>query len=199
MQEDGLAGKKRRRFKTTTKSNPSHAFAPNLLDQQFTVDGPNIAWAGDITYLRTREGWLYLAVIIDLYSRIVVGWSISESLDSRLSTGALERAVARRAPHPGLVYHSDRGVQYTCDIHRRQLADLGIVPSMSRKGNCYDNAVLESFFDSLKTELDCDVFDTRAEARSSVFEYIEAFYNTRRRHSFLDYQTPTEFEEKLAS
>jgi len=197
MRQDGLAGKKARQFRTTTDSRHSDPVAPNLLDQEFSVETPNTVWAGDITYLRTREGWLYLAVLLDLCSRFVVGWSLSSSLDRELSLEALEQAVARRRPGPGLLHHTDRGSQYTCGEYRDRLDELGLTVSMSGKGNCYDNAVVESFFDSLKTELDQQVFASREHARRAVFDYIEVFYNRRRRHSTLGNVSPAAYEQRL--
>ena len=197
MREDGLFGKKARQFRTTTDSEHSDPVAENLLDQEFFVETPDTVWAGDITYLRTREGWIYLAVILDLCSRIVVGWSLSTSLERELTLQALEQAVARRQPGRGLLHHSDRGSQYTCSDYRDRLDELGMTVSMSRKGNCYDNAVLESFFDSLKTELDQEVFESRQHARRVLFDYIEVFYNRARRHSALGYVSPATFERRL--
>ena len=197
MRDDGLAGKKARRFKTTTDSEPSDPVAPNLLAQDFFVETPDTVWAGDITYLRTREGWLYLAVLLDLHSRFVVGWSLSSSLDRSLPLEALENAVRRRRPGRGLLHHSDRGSQYTCEDYRDRLAELGMTASMSRKGNCFDNAVVESFFDSLKTEIDQQVFESREQARQRLFDYIEIFYNRSRRHSTLGYVSPATFEQQL--
>ena len=197
MRDDGLAGKKARRFKTTTDSEHSDPVAPNLLAQDFFVETPDTVWAGDITYLRTREGWLYLAVLLDLHSRFIVGWSLSSSLDRSLPLEALENAVRRRRPGRGLLHHSDRGSQYTCEDYRDRLGELGMTASMSRKGNCFDNAVVESFFDSLKTEIDQQVFESREQARQKVFDYIEIFYNRSRRHSTLGYVSPATFEQQL--
>ena len=197
MREDGLAGKKARQFRTTTDSKHSDPVAENLLDQEFFVETPDTVWAGDITYLRTREGWIYLAVILDLCSRIVVGWSLSTVLERELTLQALEQAVAQRQPGRGLLHHSDRGSQYTCGDYRDRLDELGMTVSMSRKGNCYDNAVVESFFDSLKTELDQEVFASREHARRALFDYIEVFYNRARRHSALGYVSPAAFERRL--
>ena len=199
MRKDGLAGKKRRKFRCTTDSKHSHAVAPNLFDQDFTVETPDAVWAGDITYLRTREGWLYLAVLIDLCSRYVVGWSLSESLEPTVTLRALERAVELRRPASGVIHHSDRGTQYTCPDYRDELDRLQMTVSMSRKGNCWDNASVESFFDSLKTEIDIEVFDTRDDARAAIFDYIEVFYNRHRRHSSLGYLSPADFERRRAA
>ncbi|HVS63531.1 MAG TPA: IS3 family transposase, partial [Thermoanaerobaculia bacterium] len=166
------------------------------LNQEFSVETADRVWAGDITYLRTREGWCYLAVLLDLHSRFVVGWSLSTSLDRELPLAALEQAVARRRPGPGLLHHSDRGCQYTCGEYQQRLEQLGMTASMSRTGNCYDNAVVESFFDSLKTEIGRELFDSREHARQEVFEYIEVFYNQRRRHSALGHVSPAAFERQ---
>jgi transposase InsO family protein len=166
-----------------------------LLEWCFDVAAPNTAWVSDITYLWTRQGWLYLAVIIDLYSRKVVGWSLRERMTADLVCDALDAAVRARRPPPGLVFHSDRGSQYASKTFRRRLFRYRMKQSMSRKGNCWDNAVAESFFATLKKELVRNhVFPTRDAARSDVFEYIEAFYNRRRAHSLLGYETPTSFE-----
>lgn len=196
MREDGLVGAKAKQFRKTTDSRHSDPVSPNILNQEFTVETSDRVWAGDITYLRTREGWCYLAVLLDLHSRFVVGWSLSSSLDRELPLAALEQAIGRRQPGPGLLHHSDRGSQYTCDDYQRRLAELGMTASMSRTGNCYDNAVVESFFDSLKTEIGCDLFDSREHARREVFKYIEAFYNQRRRHSALGHVSPSAFERQ---
>ncbi len=193
MREQGLAGKRRRRFRRTTDSAHRHPVAPNLLERDFTTTAPNRAWVGDITYIWTREGWLYLAVLLDLFSRKVVGWAMSESLTTDLALAALRMAIASRRPPHGLVHHTDRGVQYASAEYRRELAAHGLRASMSRKGNCWDNAVAESFFSTLKVELDLD-FDTRQQARTAVFEYLEVFYNRQRRHSAIRYATPCSFE-----
>jgi putative transposase len=195
MRENGLRGKRRRKFRHTTDSNHSMPVAPNTLARDFTADAPNEAWVTDITYIPTGEGWLYLAAILDLYSRRVVGWSMSERITRQLTLDALSMAIAARAPARGLLHHSDRGSQYASGDYRAALADAGIECSMSRKGNCWDNAVAESFFATLKTELVHDAnWKTRAEARSAIFEYIEAFYNRRRLHSSIGYVSPEEFE-----
>jgi transposase InsO family protein len=195
MRESGLRAKTARKYKATTDSNHALPVAPNLLERRFDVEAPNTAWVSDITYLWTRQGWLYLAVVIDLYSRKVVGWSLRERMTADLVCEALDAAVrARRAP-PGLVFHSDRGSQYASKVFRRRLFRYRMKQSMSRKGNCWDNAVAESFFATLKKELVRNhVFATREAARSDVFEYIEVFYNRRRAHSALGYETPTSYE-----
>jgi putative transposase len=195
MRENGLSARTKRRFVKTTDSKHEFPIAPNLLQRDFTADAPNEIWVGDITYLDTREGWLYLAVLIDLYSRRVVGWAMSERIDTALAMGALNMALAQRKPSRGVIHHTDRGCQYASNEYRRLLRDIGADRSMSRKGDCWDNAVAESFFASLRKELTNRVdFLTRDAARSNVFEYIEAFYNRVRRHSTINYQSPNDFE-----
>jgi len=197
MQEAGIRSKVRRKFKKTTDSNHDHRVAPNLLDQDFQVGAPNRVWVSDITYIWTEEGWLYLPSTLDLFSRKVVGWAMSSCIDTALVIDALQMAIKSRAPSPGLLHHSDRGVQYAAYAFQGLLEQHGITPSMSGRGNCYDNAVKESFFHTLKTELcDHEHYQTRAQARSSVFEYIEIFYNRQRLHSTLDYCSPCEFETR---
>jgi len=200
MRADGLCVNQRRRFVATTLSNHDFAVAPNLLRRAFAVDAPNRVWAADITYLPTREGWLYLAVIIDLCSRAVVGWNIANHLRAELAVGALRSAIACRRPKPDLIHHSDRGVHYACDAYRDVLKSIGAKRSMSRKGDCWDNAPVESFFGSLKRELlDNDgLFATHVEARRAVFDYIERYYNRSRRHSALDYISPAQYEQDVA-
>lgn len=195
MREAGLRAKTSRKFKATTDSSHTLPIAPNLVDRRFDVDRPNAVWVSDITYLRTRQGWMYFAAIIDLYSRKVVGWSLRERMSAELVCEALDAAVRARRPPPGLVFHSDRGSQYASKTFRRRLFRYRMRQSMSRKGNCWDNAVAESFFATLKKELVRNhVFPTRDAARIDVFEYIEVFYNRRRAHSLLGYETPTSFE-----
>jgi transposase InsO family protein len=195
MRQLGVAAKTRRKFRCTTDSNHDRPIAENVVDRKFEPEAPNQVWTADITYIPTREGWLYLAAVEDLYSRQVVGWSMSERIDSRLVVDALEMAVSRRLPDEGLVAHSDRGSQYASEHYRRLLASHEITCSMSRRANCWDNAPMESFFASLKKELVHDEdYTTRAEARSSIFEYIEVFYNRIRRHSSLGYRSPVEYE-----
>jgi putative transposase len=197
MKENGLQSRCRRKFRVTTQSNHALGVAPDRLHREFTPDGPNQAWVADITYIATREGWLYLAVVLDLYSRMVVGWKLSERISRELVIEALQMAVARRKPSAVLVHHSDRGSQYASLEFRRELKEHGILASMSRKGNCWDNAVAESFFGSLKTELDYDgTFHTRESARREIFKYIEIFYNGFRRHSTLGFVSPREFERQ---
>jgi putative transposase len=197
MREGGISARTKRRFVKTTDSKHDFPIAPNLLQRDFTADAPNETWVGDITYLDTREGWLYLAVLIDLYSRRVVGWAMSERIDTALAMGALNMALAQRKPQRGLVHHTDRGCQYASHEYRRLLRGIGAECSMSRKGDCWDNAVAESFFASLRKELTNRVdFLTRDAARSNVFEYIEAFYNRVRRHSTISYKSPNDFERE---
>ncbi len=189
---------KRRFIPRTTDSAHAHAVADNLLRQDFQARAPNQKWAADITYVRTGEGWLYLAAVIDLYSRKVVGWSMSEHLHAQLVSAALQMALLRRKPPSGLLHHSDRGVQYACDDYQQLLDAHGILCSMSASGNCYDNAVVESFWATLKTELVYhEQYVTREQARQSIFEYVEVFYNRIRRHSSAGYISPEAFEAAL--
>lgn len=195
MGELGLACKVKRKFKATTNAKHDLPVAENHLQRQFTVTEPNRAYVGDITYIPTQEGWLYLAVVIDLYSRQVVGWSMSERMQATLVNDALTMAIWKRKPMKGLIFHSDRGSQYASDSHRLLLVQHGIMQSMSRKGNCWDNAVAESFFHSLKTELvHHEAYPTRVTARQSIFEYIEVFYNRQRFHSSNGYLSPVNYE-----
>jgi putative transposase len=195
MREAGVAAKTKRKFRQTTDSNHPHPVAENLLDRAFDPDEPNTSWVADVTYIPTREGWLYLAVVEDLFSRMVVGWSMDATMTSRLVVDALDMALARRLVRSGLVAHSDRGSQYASEHYRRRLREERIACSMSRRGNCWDNAPVESFFASLKKELvHHEDYATRDEARASLFEYIEAFYNRVRRHSSLGYVAPAEYE-----
>ena len=202
MRQDGLRAKKKRRFQRTTDSNHSRPVAPNLLKRRFAVEevgGLDRVWVSDITYLPTRQGWLYLAVVLDLASRRVVGWAMKDSLETALATDALTMALWNRKPGRGLVVHSDRGVQYASEVYQEILAQQGITCSMSRKGDCLDNAVAESFFASLEWELiqDSD-WHTHAEARRAVFDYLEVWYNRERLHSSLNYHSPVEYEDQLA-
>lgn len=199
MKRAGVAVKPRKRFKKTTDSKHNLPVAPNLLDRKFSVDRPNATWCADISYLWTIQGWLYLAVIIDLFSRKVVGWAMSSSMRTKLVTEALAMAYFRRKPPKGLLHHSDRGSQYASREYQQTLESYGMRCSMSRKGDCWDNAAVESFFHSLKTEWIQDtVYHTRDEARADVVEYIEIFYNNQRRHSFIDYKNPNEYEKQVA-
>jgi putative transposase len=197
MRENGIAAKTARKFRcTTTDSNHDLPVADNLLDRQFHPSGANETWLADITYIATREGWLYLAAVEDLYSRRVVGWSLADHMESRLVVDALELAVQRRLPDEGLLAHSDRGSQYASEHYQRLLGKHGIKCSMSRRADCWDNAPMESFFASLKKELVHGAdFTTKAEARAALVEYIEVFYNNKRRHSSLGYVSPAEYEQ----
>jgi transposase InsO family protein len=195
MRENDIVAKRRRKFKVTTDSKHCLPVAENLLDRQFTVTAPNRVWVSDITYIPPWEGWLYLATVQDLFSRKIVGWSMQPRMTRQLVIDALEMAVDRRRPKPGLLCHSDRGSQYASDNYQAVLARHRMVCSMSRKGDCWDNAVMESFYSTLKTELIYhETFRTRDEARRTVFEYIEMFYNGIRRHSTLGYLSPVDFE-----
>jgi transposase InsO family protein len=195
MRELGLEGRRKRRFRPTTDSQHRFPVAPNVLMRDFDVDAPNTAWVTDITYLATLEGWLYLAVIVDLFSRRVVGYAMSERIDRELVLDALGKALAQRPGARDLVHHSDRGSQYASHDYRNALDQAGITCSMSRRGDCWDNAVAESFFGTLKMELVYELpLLTRSATRSAVADYIESFYNVRRRHSSLGYRSPVEFE-----
>ena len=196
MRQAGIRAKTARKFRHTTDSGHCRPVAGNVLDRQFDPASPNEAWVADITYIPTREGWLYLAVVEDLYSRMVVGWSMGATMTSRLVVDALEMAVQRRLPGAALVAHSDRGSQYASEHYQLLLARHGIACSMSGAGQCWDNAPMESFFASLKKELvHHEDYATRAAARASIFEYIEVFYNRQRRHSTLGYVSPAEYEQ----
>jgi transposase InsO family protein len=199
MQRAGIRSKHRRKFRVTTQSNHRRPIAPNLLARQFTSTAPNRVWVGDITFIWTAEGWLYLAVVIDLFSRAVVGWAMSERVTDDLTLAALRMAVETRPAGPGLIHHSDQGSQYTSDAYRRVLADRGFVASMSRRGNCWDNAVAESFFATLeKDQLAGWIPETRDVARREIFDFIEAFYNRERIHSTIGYLSPMAFEAAAA-
>lgn len=196
MRQEGLRCKTRRRFRATTNSNHSLPVAPNHLDRQFQVAAPDRAYVSDITYVATGEGWLYLAVFLDLYSRQVVGWAMSAWMTADLVVDALQMARWRRRPGEGLLVHSDRGSQYASGRFQTVLKNHGYLCSMSRKGNCWDNAPAESFFHTLKTELiHHRRFGTREQAKQEIFEYIEVFYNRQRKHSTLGYRTPAEFDQ----
>ena len=197
MRELGLEGRRKRRFRATTDSRHRFPVAPNVLMRDFDVEAPNIAWVTDITYLATLEGWLYLAVILDLFSRRVVGYAMSERIDRALVLEALRKALVQRPGTRDLIHHSDRGSQYASHDYRDALDQAGITCSMSRRGDCWDNAVAESFFGTLKMELLYELpLQTRSATRSAVADYIETFYNVRRRHSSLGYRSPLEFELK---
>ena len=196
MKLAGLKCKTRKKFKATTDSRHHYPVAPNLLNRAFEVDKPNRTWVGDITYVWTDEGWLYLAMVIDLFSRRVVGWSMDKRMKASLVNNALLMAIWQRKPERGLLWHTDRGSQYASDSHREILADHGITQSMSRKGNCWDNAVAESFFHTLKVELiHQSRFKTREEAKQAIFDYIEVFYNRQRLHSTNDYWSQVDYEK----
>jgi transposase InsO family protein len=201
MRKLGLKPRMKKKFRVqTTNSNHDHPIAPNLLNQDFSTDHPNQIWVSDMTYIPTDEGWLYLSSTMDLCSRSIVGWSMSASMDADTSViAAMKMALERRSPPRGLIHHSDQGIQYACSGFRDLLRAYGIKASMSGKGNCYDNAVKESFFHTLKTELVVhERYRTRAEARASLFDYIEVFYNRQRLHSSLGYLSPADFEAAAA-
>ena len=195
MRENGIKARQKKKFKATTDSNHSHPVAPNLLERDFEAREPNRRWLADITYIPTGEGWLYLAAVLDLHSRLIVGWSLSSRMSRAVALDALHMAVGRRRPGPGLIHHSDRGSQYASSEYREALRSHGMLCSMSRTGDCWDNAPMESWFHTLKTELvNHRPYRTRQEARSDIFWFIEVFYNRSRRHSSLGYLTPMEYE-----
>jgi putative transposase len=195
MRERGLQGRRKRRFCRTTDSNHAHSVAPNVLERRFDTQAADQAWVGDVTYIPTGEGWLYLAVLLDLFSRRVVGWATSATNDRVLALAALRHALRGRRARPGLVHHTDRGSPYASEEYRVALAERGIVASMSRRGDCYDNAVAESFFATLKTEhVDHETYVDHVSGHASLADYIERFYNPARRHSHLGYVSPIEFE-----
>ena len=195
MHLHGLTARKRqKRHPMTTQREAGALPAPNLLNQDFSALAPNQKWVSDITYIDTAEGWLYLASVLDLFSRQIVGWAMADRIDAVLVQDAFQMAVLRRDPAAGLLHHSDQGRQYTSEAYQNCLADLECQVSMSRIGNCYDNAVMESFFGTLKAECATHQFATRTQARTAIFEYIEAWYNRQRLHSSLDYLSPMEFE-----
>lgn len=198
MRQQGLCGRAKGRFRVcTTDSHHDQPIAPNRLREVPFPTAPNQVWVGDITYIHTEEGWLYLAGILDLYSRRLAGWAMSERIDTELILSAWGMALTQRRPAPGLVFHSDRGVQYASHDYRRALERAQAIASMSRKGNCYDNAAMESFWSTLKHELVYRrSFATRAQARQAIFEFIEGFYNRRRLHSSLGYRSPIDFENQ---
>ena len=200
MKDLNLKVKMKRRYKNTTDSNHNLPIAPNILNRDFCASEPDTKWVGDITYISTGEGWLYLATVIDLYSRKVVGWSMDDTMKVSLVNDALNMAIKHRNPPKGLIWHTDRGSQYASDSHRAILKEHSIIQSMSRKGNCWDNAVSESFFHTLKTEMvHHTLFKTRNEATQAIFEYIEVFYNRERIHSANDYLSPVEYESQQKS
>jgi putative transposase len=195
MKQNAIVCKQRRRYTQTTKSNHSLLVADNLLDRNFYVNEPNRVWVSDITYLWTAEGWLYIAAVLDLFSRRVVGWAIDDHMQTNLVKSAFIMAKIRRNPEPGLLHHSDRGIQYVSEQYQQTMHDEGVIVSMSRKGNCWDNAVMERFFGSLKAELtDHKHYATRSEAKIDVVDFIESFYNNHRLHSTLEYKSPVAFE-----
>jgi transposase InsO family protein len=195
MKKHGIAAKQKRRYKQTTRANGAHPVAPNLVDRDFAAAAPNEKWTTDITYIPTLEGWLYLAVVLDLFSRRIVGWAMSARMTSDLVLDALHMAIRERKPAVGLIHHSDRGSQYTGTPYQELLKSHQFKVSMSGTGNCYDNAPTESFFGSLKMErVHHVVYETRAQARTDIFFYIEAFYNRQRRHSTLGYVSPAAHE-----
>jgi transposase InsO family protein len=199
MRENGMKGRQKRRFKRTTDSLHAFPIAPNLLDQDFAATGRNQKWGADISYVWTREGWLYLAVVIDLFARRVVGWATSDRLHKELALSALRRAIAVRRPPVGLIHHADRGSQYCSIEYQAQLRRHDILISMSGKGNCFDNAMVETFFKTLKAELVWrTVFQSRAEATVAIGRYIDGFYNPVRRHSALGFISPLQFERQAA-
>jgi len=192
-----ITGRKRqKRRPVTTQRDPGAIPAPNLLNQEFCASAPDQKWVSDITYIETAEGWLYLASILDLFSRRVVGWAMADHMEASLVEDALKMALQQRQPEAGLLHHSDQGRQYTSVAYQNRLANAHCQVSMSRTGNCYDNAAMESFFGTLKTECATQPFATRAQARTAIFEFIEAWYNRQRLHSSLDYLSPMEFERK---
>jgi transposase InsO family protein len=197
MRKNGIMAKTKRKFKVTTQSKHKNPVAENLVKQEFVAQGPNQLWTSDITYVWTKEGWLYLAIILDVFSRSIVGWSLSSRITAELVLTAFKRALQRRQVTAGMIFHSDRGSQYASEVIRTVLQQLGIRQSMSGTGNCYDNAITESVFHTIKTELIYfHRYESREEAASSIFEYIEIFYNRQRRHSALNYKSPFDFEQQ---
>ena len=194
----GIEAQRKRRFRITVEHHKMPAAAPDLVQRHFHADEPNRIWVGDVTFIRTRAGWLYLAMLLDLYSRKVVGWSMSDRNDEALTLAALNMAVAHRVPPPGCIHHTDQGGLYRSRGYRARMEQIGMLPSMGNKGTAYDNAVAESFFSNLKNELahHC-IFATREEARAAIFSYIELFYNRQRIHQSLGYQSPQKFEDRM--
>jgi len=200
LMQGKFVAKTKKKFRVTTNSRHNLPVAPNLLRQNFVSEAANRVWTSDITYIWTREGWLYLAIVLDVFSRKVVGWSMSQHLGSDLVLNALNNAIAHRQPRQKIVFHSDQGIQYACSDTRQLLSNNGFVQSMSRKGRCYDNAITETFFHSLKTEqVYFERYETRKEARQDIFNYIEVFYNRERRHSSLGYLSPDNFEKQFVN
>ncbi len=199
MRDNALKANQKRRFKKTTDSNHGGSIAANLLDQDFTCDGPDRKWGVDISYVWTAEGWLYLAIVLDLFSRRIVGWAVSDRLKKDLALTALHRAISVRGPEPGLIHHSDRGSQYCSYDYQRLLKAHGMIASMSGKGNCYDNAMVETVFKTIKSEMVWRTsFQTRRQADMAIGRYIDGFYNPTRRHSALGYKSPITFEAEMA-
>jgi transposase InsO family protein len=197
MRKAGIQARKRRAYKvTTTNSKHNYPVAPNTLNRQFWAAAPNQKWVGDITYIATREGWLYLAAVVDIYSRRVVGWAMDKHMETSLVASALQMAATQRRPGDGLLHHTDRGSQYASHDYQQLLGTHQMEVSMSRKGDCYDNAVIESFWSTLKAECATGVYASRSEARQSIFEYIEVWYNRQRRHSALGFVSPETFEKR---
>jgi len=197
-QAHGIEAKRCRRFRSGYAARNSEAPAPNLLARDFRASAPDRVWVGDMTFIPTREGWLHLAVLLDLYSRRIVGWAMSERANRSLAIGALTMAIEHREPKPGLIHHTDQGMLYATSAYRAILTQHGMIASMSRKGDCYDNAVAESFFSNLKNELTWHcTFHDRDQARAAIFDYIEVFYNRQRSHETLDYVTPVRYEERV--
>ena len=199
MKSHGLRAARSRKFRVTTDSRHSHPVAENVLNREFEQPSPDRVWVADITYIWTDEGWLYLACVLDVWSRMIVGWSMSERMEKSLVIDAMTSALQRRHPNGSkLLHHSDRGSQYASESFRKLLSDSNITCSMSRKGNCWDNAMMESFFATLKSErVHQERYTTRSEARSSIFDYIERFYNRKRRHSALGNLSPEQYEQRL--
>lgn len=199
MKDNGIKAKTRKKFKQTTDSRHNQPIAPDLLNRNFTASTPDQAYVTDITYIRTMEGWLYLAVVIDLFSRMVVGWAMSQRINAQLVIQALNMAILLRKPKEGLIVHSDKGSQYACCDYREVLAKNGFKQSMGSTGDCFDNAVAESFFHTMKTEwVFFENYQTRSQARTSLFDYIETFYNRERRHSTINYLSPWSYEQQFA-
>ncbi len=200
MRKHGIQARGKRRFKRTTNSAHAYPVVQNLLNRQFTADAPNRKWVGDITYIPTGDGWLYLAVVMDLYSRRVVGWAMDKRMKQNLTLSALHMAITQRRPKSGLLHHTDRGSQYAANQYQSVLKQHHMQVSMSRRGDCYDNAAMESFFATLKAELEhYGRYVTRRQARTEIFEYIEVFYNRQRRHSSLGYLSPLQFEQRIVT